>query len=142
VRAGTVIGACERRHRSIEFRAFLDRVERTVPPDLDVYLVLDNLKTHKTRLIVDWLLNRPRFHLHFTPASAPWLNLVECWFALLNCRRLERGIFTSTANLEAEILAYITETNANPKSFAWTKTADDILASVARFCQPTSNSGR
>ena len=140
VRAGTVIGACERRHRSIEFRTFLDRVERAVPADLEVHRVLDNLKTHKTRLIHDWLLKRPRFHLHFTPTSASWLNLVECWFALLSRRRLERGAFTSTGELEAAILAYIAETNADPKPFVWTKTADDIFASVARFCQRTSNS--
>jgi transposase len=140
VKAGTVIGACARRHRSIEFRAFLDRVERAVPPGLEVHLVLDNLKTHKTRLIHDWLVKRPHFHLHFTPTSASWLNLVECWFALLSRRRLERGIFTSTGGLEAAILAYIAETNANPKPFMWTKSADDILANIARFCQRTSNS--
>ena len=140
VRAGTVIGACERRHRSVEFRAFLDRVERGVPPDLEVHLVLDNLKTHRTGLIHDWLVKRPRFHLHFTPTSASWLNLVECWFALLSRRRLERGAFTSTDDLERAILAHIAETNADPRPFVWTKTADDILATVARFCQRTSNS--
>jgi transposase len=140
VKAGTVIGACERRHRSVEFRAFLDRVERGVPPGLEVHLVLDNLKTHKTRLIHDWLVQRPRFHLHFTPTSASWLNLVECWFAVLSRRRLERGVFTSAQDLERAILGYIAETNADPKPFAWTKSADDILASVARFCQQTSNS--
>jgi transposase len=140
VKAGTVIGACERRHRSVEFRAFLDRVERIVPPDVEVHLVLDNLKTHKTRLVHDWLVKRPRFHLHFTPTSASWLNLVECWFALLSRRRLERGAFSSTADLEAAIHAYIAETNAAPKPFVWTKTADDILSSIARFCQRTSNS--
>ena len=141
VRAGTVIGACKGRHRAVEFRAFLDQVEAAVPADLDVHLVLDNLKTHKTRLVHDWLAKRPRFHLHFTPTSASWLNLVECWFALLSRRRLQRGAFTSVGDLEAAILAYIAETNADPKPFVWTKTADDILASVARFCQRTSNSG-
>ena len=140
VRAGTVIGACARRHRSIEFRTFLDQVERGVPPGLEVHLVLDNLKTHKTRLIHDWLVKRPHFHLHFTPTSTSWLNLVECWFALLSRRRLERGAFTGTDDLERAILAYIAETNAAPRPFVWTKTADDILASVARFCQRTSNS--
>lgn len=140
VKAGKVIGTCKRRHRSTEFRAFLDQIERSVPPDLDVHLVLDNLKTHKTRLIHDWLLKRPRFHLHFTPTSASWLNLVECWFALLSRRRLERGAFTSIVNLEQTIHAYIAETNADPKPFVWTKSADHILASVARFCQRTSNS--
>jgi transposase len=141
VKAGTVIGACKGRHRAVEFRAFLDQVEAAVPADLDVHLVLDNLKTHRTRLIHDWLVKRPRFHLHFTPTSASWLNLVECWFALLSRRRLERGAFTGTQDLEAAILAYIAETNAHPKPFMWTKTADDILASVARFCQRTCNSG-
>jgi transposase len=141
VKSGRVIGACEQRHRSVEFRAFLDRIERGVPPDLEVHLVLDNLKTHRTKLIHDWLLKRPRFHLHFTPTSASWLNLVECWFSLLNRRRLERGAFTSTAALEAAINAYIAENNAEPKPFIWTKTADDILSSVARFCLRTSNSG-
>ena len=141
VKAGTVIGACKGRHRAVEFRAFLDAIERSVPPGLDVHLVLDNLKTHKTRLIHDWLVMHPRFHLHFTPTSASWLNLVECWFALLSRRRLQRGAFASTDDLEAAILAYIAETNADPKPFVWTKTADDVLASVARFCQWTSNSG-
>jgi transposase len=140
VKAGTVIGACERRHRSVEFRAFLDRVERGVPPDVEVHLVLDNLKTHKTRLVHDWLVKRPRFHLHFTPTSASWLNLVECWFALLSRRCLGRGAFTSVGDLEEAIHAYIAETNAEPKPFIWTKTADDILGSVARFCQQISNS--
>jgi transposase len=102
--------------------------------------VLDNLKTHRTKLIHDWLVKRPRFHLHFTPTSASWLNLVECWFSLLNRRRLERGAFTSTAALEAAINASIAENNADPKPFVWTKTADDVLASVTRFCQRTSNS--
>jgi transposase len=140
VRAGTVVGACERRHRSVEFRAFLDRVESSVPPGLEVHLVLDNLKTHKTRLVHDWLVKRPRFHLHFTPTSASWLNLVECWFAVLSRRRLGRGTFTSTQDLEDAIHAYIAATNAAPKPFVWTKTADQILASVGRFCQRISNS--
>ncbi len=135
-----MIGACERHHRSIEFRAFLDRVEQGVPANLEVHLILDNPKTHRTRLIHDWLVERPRFHLHFTPTSASWLNLVECWFALLSRRRLERGAFTSTAELEAAILAYIAEINAQPKPFVWTKSADGILASVAHFCLQTSNS--
>ncbi len=142
VKAGTVIGACKGRHRAVEFRAFLDQVEAAAPVDLDVHLVLDNLKTHKTRLVHDWLAKRPRFHPHFTPTSASWLNLVEGWFALLSRRRLERGAFTSTADLEAAIQAYIAETNADPKPFVWTKTADDILASVARFCVRTSNSAQ
>jgi transposase len=140
VKAGTVIGCCEPRHRSVEFRKFLEQVESSVAPDLEVHLVLDNLKTHKTQLIHNWLVQHPRFHLHFTPTSASWLNLVECWFAVLTRRRLERGAFTSTADLETAIQGYIAETNAHPKPFVWTKTADDILANIARFCSRTSNS--
>jgi transposase len=89
IKAGTVIGRCQRRHRSIEFRAFLDTIEASVPADADVHVVLDDAATHKTRIVQDWLIKRPRFHLHFTPTSASWLNLVECWFALLTRRRLE-----------------------------------------------------
>ncbi len=142
VKAGTAIGACQRRHRSVEFRAFLDTIERSVPPHLEVHLVLDNAATHKTRLVHDWLVKRPRWHLHFTPTSASWLNLVECWFALLSRRRLARGAFTSVQDLERAILAYVAETNADPKPFTWTKTADDVLGSVARFCQRTSTPDR
>jgi transposase len=140
VRAGTVIGACKGRHRATEFRAFLDQVEAVVPANLDVHLVLDNAATHKTKLVHDWLLKRPRWHLHFTPTSSSWLNLVEGWFSLLTRRCLQRGAFGSTDALEAAIQAYIDRTNAEPKPFIWTKSADDILASVGRFCQRTSNS--
>jgi transposase len=140
VKAGTVIGACKERHRAVEFRAFLDQVEAAVPADLDVHLVVDNAATHKTKLVRDWLVKRPRWHLHFTPTSASWLNLVEVWFALLTRRRLQRGVFTSTADLEAAIEDYIDQTNADPKPFVWTKSADTILASVGRFCERISNS--
>ena len=140
MKTGAVIGACKERHRAIEFRAFLDQVEALVPPDLDVHLVLDNAATHKTKLVHDWLLKRPRWHLHFTPTSASWLNLVEGWFALLTRRRLQRGVFTSTADLEAAIQGYIDQTNAEPKPLIWTKSADTILASIGRFCQSISNS--
>jgi transposase len=140
VKAGTVIGSCEQRQRSIEFRAFLEQVESSVASELEVHLVLDTLTTHKTRLIHDWLVQHPRFHLHLTPTRASWLNLVKCWFALLTRRRLERGAFTSTADLETAIHAYIAETNAHPKPFVWTKTADEVLANVARFCNQIPNS--
>ena len=140
VKAGTVIGTCKGRHRSTEFRAFLDQVETAVPTDLDVHLVLDNAATHKTRLVHDWLLKRPRWHLHVTPTSASWLNLVECWFSLLTRRCLQRGAFRTTASLEAAISSDIDQTNAAPKPFVWTKTADDIFASIGRFCQKTSKS--
>jgi transposase len=140
VHVGTVIGGCQRRHRAVEFRAFLDQVEAAVPADREVHLVLDNAATHKTRLVHDWLVKRPRWQLHFTPTGAPWLNLVECWFAVLTRRRLQRGVFTSTEDLERAIYAYIEQTNTEPKPFVWTKSADDILAGVSRFCQRTSNS--
>lgn len=149
IKAGTVIGACKKRHRATEFRAFLDQIEAAVPRDLDVHLVLDNVATHKTKLVHDWLVKRPRWHLHFTPTSASWLNLVEGWFALLARRQLQRGVFDGTEALEAAIHAYIERTNADPKPFVWTKSADDILAGVGRFCrrilqgdnrQETSNS--
>jgi transposase len=140
VKTGKVIGACRKRHRSQEVRAFLDLIDRNVPPDLDVHLVLDNASIHKTPLIRRWLAKRPRYHLHFTPTSASWLNLVEGWFALLTARQLRRGAFRSTRALEQAIRSYIVNSNDNPKPFVWTKSADDILASVKRFCQRTSNS--
>ncbi len=140
VKTGTVVGTCKARHRAIEFRAFLDQVEAAVPADLDVHLVLDNAAMHKTSFVHDWLIKRPRWHLHFTPTSAPWLNMVEGWFALLSRRQLQRGAFKSTDELEAAIQTYIDHTNADPKPFTWTKSADAILASVSRFCQRTSDS--
>jgi transposase len=140
VASGKVIGACRGRHRASEFRAFLDLIERSVPSDLDLHLVLDNAATHKAPAIRRWLAKRPRYHLHFTPTSASWLNLVEGWFALLTARQLRRGTCRSTHALEAAIRAYIATTNQDPRPFVWTKSADDILASVQRFCQRTSNS--
>ena len=140
IKTGTVVGACKARHRATEFRAFLDQVEAAVPGDLDVHLVLDNAATHKTSLVHDWLIKRPRWHLHFTPTSASWLNMVEGWFALLSRRQLQRGVFKSTDELETAIQAYIAHTNADPKPFIWTKSADTILASISRFCQRTSDS--
>jgi transposase len=138
VKAGRVIGACRPRHRSLEFRAF--QIDANVPAELDVHLVLDNAATRETQLIRDWLAKRPRYHVPVTPTSASWLNLVESWFALLTVRQLKRGAFRSTGELEEAIRRYIAATNEEPKPFVWTKTADEILASVARFCQWTSNS--
>jgi transposase len=134
VKAGTVIGRCFPRHRAVEFRQFLDAVEAAVPPDLDIHLVLDNSATHKTKLIRHWLAKRPRYHVHFTPTSASWINQVERWFGLLTERALRRGVHRSVADLERAIRAFIDTTNAEPKPFRWVKTADDILASVKRFC--------
>ena len=141
VKSGKVIGQCQRRHRSIEFRRFLDKVDESVPAKLDVHLILDNYGTHKTALIQRWLAKRPRFHTHFTPTGASWLNLVERWFGLLTERQLRRGIHRSTQDLEQAIENYLTVTNDSPKPFVWVKTADEILATVARFCYRISDSG-
>jgi transposase len=140
-RSGELIGQTQRRHRSVEFRTFLDTIEKNVPTHLDVHLILDNYGTHKTQLIRDWLAKRPRFHLHFTPTSASWLNLVERWFALLTDKQLRRGVHRSTKELETDIRSYIKHHNNNPKPFIWHKTADQILDSLARFCTRTLDSG-
>lgn len=140
-KSGKVIGQLHRRHRALEFRKFLDTIDAAVPPEFEVHLILDNYGTHKTAAIRRWLLKRPRFHLHFTPTSASWLNLVERWFALLTEQQLRRGVFHSTRNLETTIRNYIDAHNEEPKPFIWTKTADEILASVARFCQRTLETG-
>ena len=137
VHAGKVIGKCFPRHRAAEFRKFLDEIDAHVPSDLDVHLVLDNSATHKTGLIRDWLAKRPRYHVHFTPTSASWVNQVERWFALLTERALRRGVHRSVAELERDIRAFIDATNAAPKPFRWVKSADHILASVKRFCLRT-----
>ncbi len=137
VAAGRVIGRCFPRHRAAEFRRFLDEIDANVPPDLEVHLVLDNSATHKTKAIRDWLAKRPRYHVHFTPTSASWINQVERWFGLLTERALRRGVHRSVADLERAIRAFIDTTNAEPKPFRWVKSADDILASVRRFCLRT-----
>jgi transposase len=141
VKTGKVIGECHRRHRAKEFRKFLDTINAAVPAALSVHVILDNYGTHKTPLIHRWLLRHPRFHVHFTPTGTSWINLVERWFATLTDKQLRRGVHRSTRDLETTILHYIDITNERPKPFVWTKTADEILASVARFCQRISNSG-
>jgi transposase len=138
---GKVMGSCQRRHRSQEFIKFLDGIDAAVPPDLDIHLVLDNYATHKTPRVHRWLAKRPRYHLHFTPTSASWLNLVERWFAALTEKQLRRGVFRSTRELEAAIARYLEATNDHPKPFIWTKTADEILRTIARFCKRISDSG-
>lgn len=141
VRTGQVIGECHARHRAREFRRFLDTIDASVARDLDVHLILDNYATHKTALIRRWLAKRPRYHVHFTPTSASWLNLVERWFVELTEKQIRHGIHRSTGELIDAIEHYLTVTNEAAKPFVWTKTADEILASVARFCERTSNSG-
>jgi transposase len=134
IATGRVIGKCYPRHRAIEFRKFLDEIEAAVPTDLDVHLVIDNYATHKTPLIRNWFVRRPRWHVHLTPTSSSWLNQVERFFALLTDRQLRRGIHRSVAALKAAIIAFIERHNADPQPFRWIKSADDILASVERFC--------
>ncbi len=140
-RTGRIIGRNQQRHRSEEFRNFLDTIENNVPEKLDVHLIMDNYGTHKTKLIQNWLAKRPRFHVHFTPTSASWLNLVERWFALLTERQLRRGVHRSTQELKTAIDDFIEHHNRDPKPFIWHKTADQILDSVARFCKRINDSG-
>lgn len=139
--SGRVIGELHRRHRSKEFLSFLRTIEANVPSTLDVHLILDNYGTHKTPTVKAWFARHPRFHVHFTPTSASWLNLVERFFALISNRQIKRGSHRSTQQLEQAIRAYLTIYNEDPKPFVWTKTADEILASVARFCNRISDSG-
>lgn len=141
VKTGKVIGECHQRHRAAEFRKFLDTIDAAVPEELDVHLILDNYSTHKTPAIQRWLLRHPHFHLHFTPTGASWLNLVERWFATLTERCIRRGAHRSTRALKRAIQEYLAVNNEDPKPFVWTKTADEILRSVARFCQRISDSG-
>lgn len=140
IATGAVIGQTHRRHRSSEFLQFLRTVDASVPPMLDVHLVMDNYGTHKTPAIKNWFARHPRFHVHFTPTSASWLNQVERWFATLTQRCVRRGTHRSTRELEHSLRQYIELNNTDPKPFVWSKTADDILASIERFCLRTSNS--
>lgn len=140
-KTGRVIGECHRRHRTREFRGFLNKIEQSVPRSLDVHLILDNYGTHKTPSIHGWLLRHPRFHLHFTPTYGSWMNLVERWFATLTEKRIRRGVFRSVRELEAAIRDYLEVANGHPRPFVWTKSADQILEAVKRFCLRTSETG-
>jgi transposase len=131
---GQVIGALHSRHRAIEFKQFLATIDRQVPAELDVHLVLDNSSTHKTPAIQRWLAAHPRFVMHFTPTSSSWLNLVERWFAELTTKKLRRGAHRSVRQLNTDIRAWIETWNDSPRPFVWTKTADEILDSIARYC--------
>jgi len=132
VKTGLVIGECQPRHRAKEFIRFLRRIDRAVKKVLDVHLVLDNYGTHKTPEVKTWLARHPRFHCHFTPTSASWLNLVERFFAEITTRRIRRGAFASVADLEAAIHDYLDRHNANPKPFVWTKSTEIILEKERR----------
>jgi transposase len=136
-KTGKVIGECHARHRAVEFRKFLDRIDESVPSNLDVHLVLDNYATHKAPIIKAWLAKRPRYHVHFTPTHGSWLNQVERWFGLLTERQIKRGAHKNVASLKAAIEEFLDAHNDSPKPFVWTKSADDILASIARFATRT-----
>ncbi len=140
VATGNVIGRCYRRHRAREFQRFLNTLNREVPKGLDVHLVMDNVSSHKTPAIRKWFARHPRFHPHFTPTSSSWVNLVERFFGLLTDKQIRRGVHRSTRQLERAIHEYLAVHNENPKPFVWTKTADQILDSLARYCAVISDS--
>jgi transposase len=141
VKTGTVIGECYPQRRAREFRKFLDVIEAAVPADFDVHLILDNYATHKTAVIRRWLAKRPRYHLHLTPTSASWLNLVEPWFATAHGQADSPRLAPESSGPHRGDQADLAVTNETPKPPVWTKTADEILASVARFCRRISDSG-
>jgi transposase len=138
-RTSEVITQFHQRHRSAQFREFLDLIEAQVPRRLDVHIIMDNYSTHKTALIRNWFAKRPRFHVHFTPTYGSWLSLVERWFAELTMKQIRRGTYRSVAQLKAGIQEFIDAHQADPKPFVWTKSADEILASIARFAQRTAD---
>ena len=140
IATGEVIGRLHRRHRSQEFLKFLKTIDERVPDDLDVHLVMDNYGTHKTPAVRKWFVRQPRFHVHFTPTSASWLNQVERWFATLTQRQIRRGTHRLTQQLEKAIRNYLETYNENPEPFNWTKTADEIFAGIQRCCMRISDS--
>ena len=139
--SGKVIGAIHRRHRATEYRKFLITIDKHVPAELDVHIICDNYATHKTDTIQKWLAAHPRFHIHFIPTSSSWLNMVERWFGELTTKLLQRGVHKSVQALEADIRAWIESWNEDPRPYVWTKTADEILDSIAAFCKRISSAG-
>ncbi len=138
---GTVISQLRRHHRAAEFKKFLVRIDKNVPAGLEVHMVCDNLATHKTPAIRAWLARHPRFRLHFTPTGSSWINQVERWFGFLTDQMIRRGVHKSVQALEADIRAWIENWNENPRPFTWTKTADEILDSLARYIAKISGAG-
>jgi transposase len=136
--SGKVIGSLHRRHRAVEFKKFLQRIDEAVPEELDVHVVMDNYAAHKTPEIQRWLAKHPRFHCHFTPTYSSWINQVERWFGLLSERKIKRGGHRSVFQLEKDIRSYIDVTNRDPRPFVWIKSADEILQSIRRFCERTA----
>jgi transposase len=141
ITTGQVIGSLHARHRAIEFKKFLQTLDREIPSELDVHVILDNSSTHKTPAVRKWLLAHPRFVLHFTPTSGSWLNLVERWFAELTNKKLRRGAHRSVRELNTDIRGWIETWNENPRPYVWTKTADQILETISRYCNRTTASG-
>jgi transposase len=139
--SGKVIGGLHARHRALEFKKFLDQLDREVPDELEVHLILDNYATHKTPAIQRWLLRHPRFVLHFVPKGSSWLNLVERWFAELTTKLLRRSVHRSVAELNADIRSWLAHWNDNPRPYLWVKTADQILSNLARYCERISEAG-
>jgi transposase len=137
---GKVIGRLHSRQRAIEFKQFLQTIEREVPAELGIHMVLDNSSTHKTPAIQKWLLAHPRLQLHFTPTSSSWLNLVERWFGELTTKLLKRGAHRSVAALNADIRAWMKTWNDDPRPYVWTKTADQILDAIRRYCDRINDS--
>ena len=135
IATGRVIGKTYRRHRALEFRKFLDEIDKSVPPESDVHLVMDNYATHKTDEVKRWLLRHPRFHVHFTPTYSSWLNLVESFFSIVERNVTARGVHRSTRALEKAVREFLDSHNADPKPFKWTKTADQILDGLRRYCE-------
>jgi transposase len=138
---GTVISEIHRQHRAVEFKKFLVAIDKAVPVGLDVHLVCDNLATHKTPAITEWLVKHPRFHVHFTPTGSSWINQVERWFAFLTTQLLRRGVHKSVAALEKDVRAWIATWNEDPKPFVWRKTAEEILDSLAKYIARISGAG-
>ena len=138
---GKVITSLHRRHRTVEFRKFLNKIDQEVPDHLDVHLVCDNYGTHKTPAIKTWLAAHPRFHMHFTPTYSSWINQVERWFAYLTADLLQRGDHRSVQALEREIRGWVAARNENPKPFIWSKTAEEILESLGRLLQRIKGAG-
>lgn len=141
VATGQVISALHRRHRATEFKKFLIRIDKQVPAHLQVHLICDNYGTHKTPAIRVWLDKHPRFHMHFTPTGSSWINQVERWFGFLADQMIRRGAHKNVQALEADIRNWITHWNDDPKPFVWTKTAAEILDSLANFCRRISGAG-
>jgi transposase len=136
---GTVISELHRRHRHQEYLKFLKRIDKNVPAELDVHVVCDNYGTHKTPAIREWLARHPRFHVHFTPTGSSWMNQVERWFGLITDQMIRRGVHKSVQALESDIRTWIEHWNEDPRPFTWTKTADEILNSLAEYMSKISN---